>query len=66
MSVASLKDQTVGRSDEELAEVAKAGDHQAFAQLYNRHARRIEAQLCRLTGPGRHVEDLLQQTYLQI
>lgn len=45
---------------------ARAGDRDAFAQLYHQHVDRVYARLTRLVGPVPERDDLLQQTFLQV
>jgi len=53
-------------SEADLVARAASGDSRAFEALYQRHVRQVYAQLFRITGPGRHLEDLLQQTFLEV
>ena len=52
-------------SDAELAARCQAGDVDAFEALYHRHAGRLFALACRLTGSADTAEDLLQEIFLQ-
>jgi RNA polymerase sigma-70 factor (ECF subfamily) len=45
---------------------AQAGDHQAFAQLYNLHKRRIYSLCLRMVGNVAEAEDLTQEAFLQL
>jgi len=44
---------------------AQAGDHQAFAQLYSIHKRRIYSLCLRMVGNVAEAEDLTQEAFLQ-
>jgi len=44
---------------------AQAGDHQAFAQLYSLHKRRIYSLCLRMVGSVSEAEDLTQEAFLQ-
>ncbi len=52
-------------ADEVLAR-AQAGDHQAFAQLYSLHKRRIYSLCLRMVGNVAEAEDLTQEAFLQL
>ena len=45
---------------------AQAGDHQAFAQLYSLHKRRIYSLCLRMVGNVAEAEDLTQEAFLQL
>ena len=45
---------------------AQAGDHQAFAQLYAQHKRRIYSLCLRMVGNSAEAEDLTQEAFLQL
>ncbi|HVU48431.1 MAG TPA: RNA polymerase sigma factor [Terracidiphilus sp.] len=45
---------------------AQAGDHQAFAQLYALHKRRIYSLCLRMVGNVAEAEDLTQEAFLQL
>jgi RNA polymerase sigma-70 factor (ECF subfamily) len=45
---------------------AQAGDHQAFAELYGRHKRRIYSLCLRMVGNSAEAEDLTQEAFLQL
>ncbi|MGD0901429.1 MAG: RNA polymerase sigma factor [Terracidiphilus sp.] len=51
--------------DDALAQ-AQAGDHQAFAQLYSLHKRRIYSLCLRMVGNLAEAEDLTQEVFLQL
>jgi RNA polymerase sigma-70 factor (ECF subfamily) len=55
--------QTAG--DDVLAR-AQAGDHQAFAQLYSLHKRRIYSLCLRMVNNVAEAEDLTQEAFLQL
>ena len=46
--------------------LAQAGDHQAFAQLYSLHKRRIYSLCLRMVGNVTEAEDLTQEAFLQL
>lgn len=56
----------VGASDEELAERLAGGDQAAFAELVDRHQRRVRTLCWRMTGRGEEAEDLAQETFLRV
>jgi len=45
---------------------AQAGDHQAFAQLYSLHKRRIYSLCLRMVNNVAEAEDLTQEAFLQL
>ncbi len=45
---------------------AQEGDHQAFAQLYSLHKRRIYSLCLRMVGNVAEAEDLTQEAFLQL
>jgi RNA polymerase sigma-70 factor (ECF subfamily) len=49
----------------EILARAQAGDHQAFAQLYSIHKRRIYSLCLRMVGNVAEAEDLTQEAFLQ-
>jgi RNA polymerase sigma-70 factor (ECF subfamily) len=51
---------------EDLLARAQAGDHQAFAQLYSLHKRRIYSLCLRMVGNIAEAEDLTQEAFLQL
>ena len=58
VSTNSMEDETLAR--------AQAGDHQAFAQLYSLHKRRIYSLCLRMVGNLAEAEDLTQEAFLQL
>ena len=50
----------------ELLSRAQAGDHQAFAQIYEMHKRRIYSLCLRMVGNAAEAEDLTQEAFLQL
>lgn len=54
------------RTDDELMARVRAGDAQAFTELYERHAAALLTFLTRLTGDRRFGEDLLQETFVRL
>jgi RNA polymerase sigma-70 factor (ECF subfamily) len=53
------------RLQAEILERAQAGDHQAFAQLYTLHKRRIYSLCLNMVGSVAEAEDLTQEAFLQ-
>lgn len=53
-------------ADAEILARAQAGDHQAFAQLYALHKRRIYSLCLRMVGNVAEAEDLTQEAFLQL
>jgi RNA polymerase sigma-70 factor (ECF subfamily) len=49
-----------------ILRLAQNGDHQAFAQLYSLHKRRIYSLCLRMVGNSAEAEDLTQETFLQL
>ena len=45
---------------------AQAGDHQAFAQLYTLHKRRVYSLCLSMVGNAAEAEDLTQEAFLQL
>jgi RNA polymerase sigma-70 factor, ECF subfamily len=52
--------------DADILARAQAGDHQAFAQLYASHKRRIYSLCLRMVGNIAEAEDLTQEAFLQL
>jgi len=52
--------------DADVLSRAQAGDHQAFAQLYFLHKRRIYSLCLRMVGNVAEAEDLTQEAFLQL
>jgi len=52
--------------DADILARAQAGDHQAFAQLYSLHKRRIYSLCLRMVGNVAEAEDLTQEAFLQL
>ena len=52
-------------ADLELAARCRAGDADAFEELYRQHARRLFGLVVRMLGSGEDAEDLLQEVFLQ-
>jgi RNA polymerase sigma-70 factor, ECF subfamily len=52
-------------AQEEVLARAQAGDHQAFAQLYSLHKRRIYSLCLSMVGSVAEAEDLTQEAFLQ-
>ncbi|HEY3753115.1 MAG TPA: RNA polymerase sigma factor [Pseudonocardiaceae bacterium] len=54
------------RSDSELWQLIAANDHQAFTELYERHAQAVWNYAYRLTASWAAADDLLAQAFLQV
>ena len=54
------------RQPDEILARAQAGDHQAFAQLYALHKRRIYSLCLRMVNNVAEAEDLTQEAFLQL
>lgn len=52
-------------ADLELAARCRAGDANAFEELYRQHARRLFGLVVRMIGSAADAEDLLQEVFLQ-
>jgi RNA polymerase sigma-70 factor, ECF subfamily len=52
--------------DSDVLARAQAGDHQAFAQVYSLHKRRIYSLCLRMVGNVAEAEDLTQEAFLQL
>jgi RNA polymerase sigma-70 factor (ECF subfamily) len=55
----------VRTADLELAARCRAGDADAFEELYRQHARRLFSLAVRMLGSADEAEDLLQEVFLQ-
>jgi RNA polymerase sigma-70 factor (ECF subfamily) len=53
-------------ADLELARRCTAGDRGAQRELYEREKRRVHARLYRVFGSNRHIEDVIQESFLQV
>ena len=53
-------------ADADVLARAQAGDHEAFAQLYTLHKRRIYSLCLRMVGNVAEAEDLTQEAFLQL
>ena len=53
-------------ADGDVLARAQAGDHQAYAQLYALHKRRIYSLCLRMVGNVAEAEDLTQEAFLQL
>ena len=53
-------------SDYELAQMSGKGDMDAFAQLYQRHNRRVYSVCLRMSGNAAEAEDLAQDVFVQL
>jgi RNA polymerase sigma-70 factor, ECF subfamily len=56
----------VRTADLELAARCRAGDADAFEELYRQHARRLYSLVVRMIGSTDDAEDLLQEVFLQV
>jgi RNA polymerase sigma-70 factor (ECF subfamily) len=56
----------IGQIEPDALAHAQAGDHQAFAQLYSLHKRRIYSLCLRMVGNTAEAEDLTQEAFLQL
>ena len=66
-AVADFKPAAVANpSEAEALAQAQTGDHQAFAQLYSLHKRRIYSLCLRMVGNVAEAEDLTQEAFLQL
>lgn len=54
------------RTDDELMVRVRAGETEAFAELYERHAAALLTFLTRMTGDRRLGEDLLQEAFIRL
>ena len=52
-------------ADLELAARCRAGDADAFEELYRQHARRLYSLAVRMVGSPQEAEDVLQEVFLQ-
>ena len=52
-------------ADLELAARCRAGDADAFEELYRQHARRLFSLVVRMVGSAEDAEDLVQEVFLQ-
>jgi RNA polymerase sigma-70 factor (ECF subfamily) len=55
-----------GRSDAELLSAVAAGDLAALGELFDRYEPGLRRYLCRVGQPGADVDDLVQDTFLEI
>ena len=53
-------------NDDALIAAARAGDHDAFAELFRRHADQVRTRVTRLVGPVAERDDLIQQIFLRL
>ena len=53
-------------ADLQLAARCRAGDADAFEELYRQHARRLYGLALRMVGSAEEAEDLLQDVFLQV
>jgi RNA polymerase sigma-70 factor (ECF subfamily) len=63
---APLPPSTLPPSDEVLVERIAAGDRQAFAEIYDRHAARLKGLLVRWFGNSVDADDVLQEVFWQV
>ena len=65
-AASSTRSSPANREEAEALARAQAGDHQAFAQLYSLHKRRIYSLCLRMVGNVAEAEDLTQEAFLQL
>jgi RNA polymerase sigma-70 factor (ECF subfamily) len=65
-SDASNHDDSAIQAQAEILARAQAGDHQAFAELYTLHKRRIYSLCLSMVGNVAEAEDLTQEAFLQV
>jgi len=53
-------------TDEQLIDLSRAGDAQAFTQLVKRYEKELYNFLLRFVGRGSMAEDIFQETFLQV
>ena len=63
--MSSSEDDFTYTSDTELVKLAKAGNNDAFAQLFQRYQGRVRGYLAGLIGNSEEADDLTQQTFLK-
>jgi len=51
---------------DDIIALAQAGDHQAFAEIYSQHKRRIYSLCLRMVGDVGAAEDMTQEAFLQL
>ncbi|HEU0073147.1 MAG TPA: RNA polymerase sigma factor [Dehalococcoidia bacterium] len=51
--------------DSSLIAAAKAGDREAFAEIYRRHSQRVYRHVCYITGDPHEADDLTNETFIQ-
>lgn len=51
--------------DSTLIAAAKAGDREAFAELYRIHSQRVYRHICYITGDPHEADDLTNETFIQ-
>src|SRR5258708_35424048 len=57
---------TLDVADETLAEAARAGDHAAFDQIFERHRRRVARLAGRFFNRPERVEEILQDVFTKV
>jgi len=53
-------------ADRDLAQRCARGDRAAQRELYEREKRRVHATLYRIFGTNRHIDDVIQEAFLQV
>jgi RNA polymerase sigma-70 factor, ECF subfamily len=53
-------------ADVVLADRCRDGEEAAASELFRRHHKRVHATLYRVLGPNRDLEDLLQESFIQV
>lgn len=63
---APARESAIAAVSPELLERAQGGDHNAFADIYSLHKRRIYSLCLRMVGNRSEAEDLTQEAFLQL
>lgn len=64
-STAHLQNSLLRQTSDELVQLARQGQREAFEELYRRYYPQVVRRLTHLVGPGAAVHDLVQETFLQ-
>ncbi len=62
----SVSRSTLDAADETLAEAARAGDDQAFEEIFERHRRRVARLAGRFFNRPERVEEILQEVFTKV
>jgi RNA polymerase sigma-70 factor, ECF subfamily len=65
-AASKLREQRPEEAERLLIERVKAGDHEAFDALFQRHFRMVYRQAIRLTGNHEEAEEVVQEVFLTI